>query len=154
MFVSCTNVLGDFVSTIRRQLEWKYLAPLFEPKYLLLHHLKTTAVLFLFFSIHWQQWYAFWQKDKLFRFSTLNLFVLYTMCVSVCVRTEIYDPGTVNKSENLSFSKNTVIFILSERAFYQLKDDTSHVQLNAALQSYGQNLNFLLFSLFFPTQME
>ena len=61
-----------------------------------------------------------------------------------------------NKTGHLSLTKKIVIFHSSERAFHQLKDNTSHVQMGFSIAILWSkiDLNFFLFSLFFLMQMD
>ena len=57
-----------------------------------------------------------------------------------------------NKTGHLSLTKKIVIFLLSERAFYQLKDDTSHV-IGCSIEILWSKIDlyfFFIFFVFFP----
>ena len=64
------------------------------------------------------------------------------------------------KTGHLSITERIVIFLLFERAFYQLqkkkKKNILMCKLDAALQFYGQKLtlNSFYFLCFFPTQVD
>ena len=65
----------------------------------------------------------------------------------------ICDPSHQNTAPVIF--ENIVIFHLSERAFYQLKDDTAHVQIGCSIAILWSkvDLYFLLFSMFIPHKL-